>query len=78
MEGRMQMIQRLFRDHPESVGETYLEHLSQASYFGVRMFFAGIACLVHALIPCLFKTTGRTAISELHSKMVLHRVKHRD
>ncbi len=74
----MQLIQRLFRDHPESVGETYLKHLIQASYFGVRMFFAGIGCLIHALIPCLFKTTGRTAISELHSKMVLHRVKQRD
>ena len=74
----MQLIQRLFRDHPESVGETYLKHLIQASYFGVRMLFAGIACLIHALIPCLFKTTGRTAISELHSKMVLHRVKQRD
>ena len=74
----MQLIQRLFRDHPESVGETYLEHLFQASYFGTRMVVAGLACLVHALLPCLFKTTGRTAISELHSKMVLHRAKHRE
>lgn len=74
----MQLIQRLFRDHPESVGETYLEHLFQASYFGMRMVVAGLACLVHALLPCLFKTTGRTAISELHSKMVLHRAKHRE
>ena len=56
----MQLIQRLFRDHPESVGETYLEHLFQASYFGRRMVVVGFACLVHALIPCLFKTTGRT------------------
>jgi len=74
----VQLIQRLFRDHPESVGETYLEHMFQASYFGLRMFFAGLACLIHAVIPCLFKTTGRTAISELHSEMVLHRVKARD
>ncbi|MGB1335820.1 MAG: DUF6356 family protein, partial [Luminiphilus sp.] len=28
----MQLIQRLFREHPESVGESYLEHLFQASY----------------------------------------------
>jgi hypothetical protein len=74
----MQLIQRLFRDHPESVGETYLEHLFQASYFGMRMVVAGLACLVHALLPCLFETTGRTAISELHSVMVLHRAKHRE
>jgi hypothetical protein len=71
----MQIIQRLFRDHPESVGETYLQHLLQASYFGVRMLIAGLACLIHAIFPCLFTTTGRTAISELHSKMVLHRTK---
>ena len=74
----MQLIQRLFREHPESVGESYLEHLSQASYFGVRMLLAGLACLVHAILPCLFTTTGRTAITELHTKMVVHRAKHRD
>ena len=71
----MQLIQRLFREHPESVGESYLEHFFQASYFGVRMLVAGLACLVHAILPCLFKTTGRTAISELHTKMVVHRAK---
>ena len=74
----MQLIQRLFREHPESVGESYLEHLSQASYFGMRMLVAGLACLVHAILPCLFKTAGRTAISELHAKMVVHRTKYRD
>ncbi|MEC9121498.1 MAG: DUF6356 family protein [Pseudomonadota bacterium] len=50
----------------------------QASYFGARMLVAGFACLVHAVLPCLFKTTGRTAISELHTKMVVHRAKHQD
>ena len=74
----MHLIQRLFREHPESVGESYLEHLFQASYFGVRMLVAGFACLVHAILPCLFKTTGRKAISELHTKMVVNRAKHRD
>ena len=74
----MQLIQRLFREHPESVGESYLEHLFQASYFGARMLVAGFACLVHAALPCLFKTTGRAAISELHAKMVVHRAKHHD
>jgi hypothetical protein len=74
----MQLIQRLFREHPESVGESYLEHLFQASYFGMRMLIAGLACLVHAILPCLFKTVGRTAISELHTKMVVHRAKHLD
>ena len=74
----MQLIHRLFREHPESVGESYLEHLSEASYFGVRMLVAGLACLVHAVLPCLFKTTGRSAISELHTKMLVKRATHRE
>ena len=74
----MQLIHRLFREHPESVGESYLEHLLQASYFGMRMLVAGLACLVHAVLPCLFKTTGRSAISKLHTKMLVKRATHRD
>lgn len=69
------MFQRLFKDHPESVGESYLEHLGTAFGFGVRMASCGIACLVHGLFPFLFKTTARRCIEELHTKVVSHRVK---
>ena len=42
------------------------------------MLVAGLACLVHAVLPCLFKTTGRSAISELHTKMLVKRATHRE
>ena len=74
----MLFIHRLFREHPESVGESYLEHLFLASFFGMRMLVAGLACLFHAVLPCLFKTTGRSAISERHTKMLVKRATHRD
>ena len=45
---------RLFTDHPASVGESYAEHLVTASGFGLRMVLAGLACMVHALLPFLF------------------------
>ena len=67
------MINRLFTSHPESVGETYLEHMSSASTFGLHLMLAGLACTVHAILPFLFKTTGRSAITDLHEKMVTHR-----
>ena len=67
------MINRLFTSHPESVGETYLEHMSSASTFGLRLMLAGLACTVHAILPFLFKTTGRSAITDLYEKMVTHR-----
>jgi hypothetical protein len=34
---------------------------------------AGLACTVHAILPFLFTTTGRSAITDLHEKMVTHR-----
>jgi hypothetical protein len=64
---------RAFTEHPASVGESYLEHLVRASGFGVRMMFAGFACLVHGLLPFLFEKTGSRAISELNDRMVVNR-----
>jgi hypothetical protein len=66
-------ILRTFTDHPASVGESYLEHLARATGFGLRMTFAGLACLVHGLLPFLFERTGSRAISELHERMVTNR-----
>jgi Family of unknown function (DUF6356) len=64
---------RAFTEHPASVGESYGEHLGRALYFGTRMIFAGIACLVHGLLPFLFVRTGSQAISELNERMVVNR-----
>ena len=66
-------LNRLFTKHPEAVGETYGEHLAMASGFGLRMIGAGLACLVHGLLPFLFVKTGSVAITELHQRMVASR-----
>lgn len=62
-----------FTEHPESVGETYLEHMGQATFFGTRMIAAGLACLVHGLLPFFFTTTGSRTIALLHERMVTNR-----
>jgi hypothetical protein len=64
---------RAFTDHPASVGESYTQHLFRAVYFGVRMVFAGIACLVHGVLPFLFVRTGSRAITELNDRMLVNR-----
>ena len=64
---------RLFTDHPASVGESYGEHLLTASGFGLRMVLAGLACMIHALLPFLFVKTGSVQISTLHDKMLANR-----
>jgi len=64
---------RAFTEHPASVGESYTEHMARATCFGVRMIGAGLACLVHALLPFLFVRTGSAAIAELNDRMVANR-----
>jgi hypothetical protein len=66
-------LRRLFTEHPESVGESYLQHASVATSFGLRMLFGGIACLLHAIFPFAFRRTGSECITELHERMVTHR-----
>ena len=63
------MLRRLFVAHPQSVGESYGEHLSVASWYGIRLLGAGIACMVHAVLPFLFVRTGSATIEHLHGHM---------
>jgi hypothetical protein len=67
------MIFRIFTEHPASVGESYLGHLWQATGFGLRMIAAGVACVLHGLLPFLFVTTGSDAMKALHAKMSARR-----
>jgi len=62
-----------FRDHPESVGETYAQHWRSAMSFAIAMVGSALACLVHAFVPGLFKQTASRTINTLHQRMVTHR-----
>ncbi|SDA33807.1 DUF6356 family protein [Sphingomonas sp. NFR15] len=63
------MFRRLFLDHPASVGESYGEHFGVASRFGVTMIAAGVAALIHGILPFAFKTTGSRTIIRLHRQI---------
>jgi hypothetical protein len=60
---------RIFTDHPQSVGETYFEHMRFAGWFASRLLMAGGAALVHAVIPCLFEKTASRMISQMHARL---------
>ena len=66
-------IQRLFNEHPASVGETYWEHLLRASWFAGKMLMGAGACFIHALLPFLCVKTGSETIMQLHIAMVTNR-----
>lgn len=59
---------RLFTDHPDTVGETYFGHMAFAAWFASRLFMAGAAALIHAILPFLFETTASTIVRELYER----------
>lgn len=66
-------LARAFTEHPASVGESYSRHCVCAAGFGARMVVAGIACMIHAVLPFLFVRTGSRAIAELNERMIANR-----
>lgn len=66
---------KAFTKHPDSVGETYFQHLGTSFQFGGRMLLAGLGCLLHGLLPFLCTKTGSRTITALHHNMVTHRDK---
>lgn len=69
----MNVLRRLFIDHPATVNETYAQHFANAMGFGLRMIWGGLVCMVHALIPGVCCTKASEMIGELHDRMVTNR-----
>lgn len=70
------MTKLSFTEHPHSVGETYLQHMGSATFFGTRMIGAGFACLLHGLLPFAFTSTGSRTIAMLYDRMIKNRARH--
>lgn len=55
------LADRLFVDHPRSLGMTWASHGKGALKIGLELIVAGFAAIVHAVVPGLFtETAGRT------------------
>ena len=67
------MFARLFIEHPRTVGEGYFEHMGASLGTARKLAMASLACLVHAVVPGLCKTTGSTAILRLHAEVAPRR-----
>jgi hypothetical protein len=63
-------LKRLFIEHPEAVGESYFEHMGVALSFAGPLLAAGMAALVHAVLPFLCVTTASGTVKRLHARMM--------
>ena len=64
---------RAFTHHPETVGESYLEHMVSAFGFAATMLTGAAACFLHGLFPFAFQKSGSRRIIALHERMVANR-----
>jgi Family of unknown function (DUF6356) len=63
-------LKRLFTEHPDSVGESYFEHMGVALSFAGPLLAAGLAALIHALLPFLCVATASGTVKRLHARMI--------
>lgn len=66
---RQSLLDRWFLAHPATVNETYFGHMRFALGFAFWLSVAGLAALVHAIVPALFETTASRILRKLVARM---------
>lgn len=61
------LADRLFTEHPRSLGMSWAQHAGGALKIGFELLGAAGACFVHALVPGWFTETAGRTIVRLHS-----------
>ena len=58
-----------FTEHPNSIDETYFEHMKNALRFVVVLKCLALAGFIHSIFPFWFKKTITNGIEELHQRL---------
>ena len=61
---------RAFRAHPNSLGMSWWGHGVGAARIGARLLGAGVACMVHAIVPVWFTQTAGKTVTDIHDEML--------
>ena len=59
-------MKNIFSNHPNSVGETYLQHLFKAFNFGYKLTVMSIQAFIHGILPWCFEHTVSDKIKKLN------------
>jgi hypothetical protein len=61
--------ERLFAEHPRSLGMTWAGHGAGAVKIGFVLLGCGVACIVHALVPGWFTHTAGKTVTNIYGEM---------
>lgn len=62
-------MKNIFTQHPNSVGESYLQHLWKAFSFSLLLFSLSLKALIHAILPFLYENAVSERIKILSDDM---------
>ena len=68
---RKYLVVNPFKEHPNSVGETYLQHMIKALKFSIRLELLSVVCLVHSIFPFWYTTRTSDGVRKLLYEMKL-------
>ncbi len=68
-EPRPGLRERLFADHPRTLGMSWAAHGAGAAKIGLVLIGAGAACFIHAIVPGWFTHTAGKTVSDIYDEM---------
>jgi hypothetical protein len=60
------LLDRLFLEHPRSLGMSWASHGTGAVKVGIQLIGAGLAAIVHGLIPGVFGETASRTVTRVY------------
>jgi hypothetical protein len=68
-EHRPGLADRMLFEHPRSLGMSWAGHGVGAVAIGARLVGAGLACVVHGVVPGIFTQTAGKTITRMYDHM---------
>lgn len=66
-------VASLFTEHPQSLGMSWASHGLGAARIGAQLIGAGLACMVHAIVPGWFTQTAGRTVTGIYEHMTQRR-----
>ncbi|MEO7635883.1 MAG: DUF6356 family protein [Sphingomicrobium sp.] len=68
-QSRAGLGERLFSAHPRTLGMSYVVHGVGAAKIAFVLMGAGVACLIHSIVPGWFTQTAGKTVSDIYGDM---------
>ena len=62
-------VGRFFTEHPRSLGMSWADHGIGAFKIGGELIGAGVACIIHAVVPGVFTQTAGKTVTRIYDHM---------